>query len=88
MEQLGYGIGLIAAALTSLSYIPQVRKAYPKGATGDLSVKTLVALGGGLALWVAYGLIRRDIVVIVANLLGLSLVIALLTFKIRDIRQS
>lgn len=87
MEHLGYGIGLVAAALTSLSYIPQVRKAYPKGATSDLSVKTLTALGAGLALWIAYGLIRGDIVVVLANLVGVSLVVALLAFKIRDIRQ-
>ncbi|CCD93916.1 MtN3 and saliva related transmembrane protein (fragment) [Bradyrhizobium sp. ORS 375] len=76
-----------AAALTSLSYVPQVRKAYPSGATHDLSVKTLLALGAGLALWVAYGVIRDDIVVVIANLLGASLVIALLGFKIRDIRR-
>lgn len=36
-------IGL-AAALTSLSYIPQVKKALPRGTTGDLSFKTLTAL--------------------------------------------
>ncbi|MGJ5177180.1 PQ-loop domain-containing transporter [Bradyrhizobium oligotrophicum] len=88
MEHIGYGIGLMAAALTSLSYIPQVRKAYPKGATSDLSVKTLAALGAGLALWIVCGMIRSDTVVIVANMLGLGLVAVLLVFKIRDIRRA
>jgi MtN3 and saliva related transmembrane protein len=43
-------LGLLAAAMTSLSYIPQVRKALPAGSTDDLSFKTLIALGTGLAL--------------------------------------
>lgn len=33
-------VGLLAAALTSLSYIPQVKKALPAGSTDDLSSKT------------------------------------------------
>jgi MtN3 and saliva related transmembrane protein len=28
-----------AALLTSLSYVPQVRKALPRGSTGDLSLR-------------------------------------------------
>ena len=41
MESVIYGVGLTAAALTSLSYLPQVRKAIPRGATQDLSLKTM-----------------------------------------------
>lgn len=78
-------IGLIAAALTSLSYIPQVRKAFPKGATEDLSLKMLVALVTGLMLWVVYGLLRSDWVIVVANGVGAALVAAVLIFKLRDI---
>jgi MtN3 and saliva related transmembrane protein len=40
-------IGLLAAALTSLSYIPQVKKALPSGSTDDLSSKTPPALPYG-----------------------------------------
>ena len=43
-------IGLLAAALTSLSSIPQVKKALPAGSTEDLSSKTLAVLAAGLAL--------------------------------------
>jgi MtN3 and saliva related transmembrane protein len=43
-------IGLLAAALTSLSYIPQVKKALPAGSTEDLSSKTLAVFAAGLAL--------------------------------------
>jgi MtN3 and saliva related transmembrane protein len=79
-------IGLLAAASTSLSYIPQVRKALPSGSTGDLSSKTLAVLAAGLALWTVYGMLKGDYVIIVANAVGLALVSTLIGFKIRDAR--
>src|SRR3954469_5715085 len=51
-------IGEIAAILASLSYLPQVRKAWPRGATHDLSLGILTALTLRLALWVVYGALR------------------------------
>ena len=66
-------IGACAAALTSLSYIPQVQKAWPRGSTENLSLKMLVALTAGLLLWVGYGLLREDWVIIGANAIGAAL---------------
>ncbi len=80
-------LGLIAAALTSLSYIPQVRKAFPRGATEDISLKMLIALFSGLALWIVYGLMRTDWVIVVANGTGAALVGTVLIFKLRDLSR-
>jgi MtN3 and saliva related transmembrane protein len=77
-------LGLAAAALTSLSYVPQVRKALPRGSTDDLSLKMLLALFAGLALWIAYGAVIGDFIIIVANAIGGSLVGTVLACKIRD----
>ena len=62
MKGLIYDIGLLAACLTSLSYIPQVRKASAAGAAEDLSLRTLAILGFGLALWIIYGAIKSNLV--------------------------
>jgi MtN3 and saliva related transmembrane protein len=59
-------IGGIAALLTSLSYIPQVRKAWPRESTSDLSLGMLATLTAGLALWVLYGASHGDWVIIAA----------------------
>ena len=67
-------LGLVAAALTWLSYIPQVRKAFPRDANEDISLKMLIALFSGLALWIVYGLMRSDSVIIIANGIGAALV--------------
>jgi MtN3 and saliva related transmembrane protein len=68
-------LGILAAALTSLSYIPQVRKAWPRGSTEDLSFQTLGILATGLTLWIAYGLARGDVVIVTANAVGLLLIL-------------
>ena len=74
----------MAAVLTSLSYIPQVRKAWPRGSTDDLSFRTLVILAAGLSLWIVYGIARGDPVIIIANAVGLTLIVFLIGLKWRD----
>jgi MtN3 and saliva related transmembrane protein len=84
MPDLTSLLGLAAAALTSLSYIPQVRKALPRGSTGDLSQKMLLTLFTGLSLWIGYGIAIGDPIIVIANATGASLVGAVLGCKIRD----
>jgi MtN3 and saliva related transmembrane protein len=80
-------IGVCAAILTSLSYIPQVRKAWPRGSTSDLSLKMLVILTIGLSLWIGYGLLKDDWVIVAANGVGAALSASVLACKIRDMRS-
>jgi MtN3 and saliva related transmembrane protein len=86
-ESLIPWIGACAAALTSLSYIPQVRKAWPRGSTKDLSLRMLLVLTTGLLLWIGYGLLKGDWVIIAANSVGATLSGSVLAFKIRDMRS-
>lgn len=78
-------LGFAAAALTSLSYFPQLWKALPRGSTRDLSLRMLLILFAGLGLWTAYGAMIADPIIVAANALGASLVGAVLACKIRDI---
>ena len=77
-------IGGIAAFLSSLSYVPQVIKAWPRGATRDLSTGMLITLTIGLTLWIVYGVFREDWVIVWANAVGASLAGVVLLCKIRD----
>lgn len=78
-------LGIAAAGLTSLSCIPQVKKALLTGATNDLSLKTFLILFVGLSLWVAYGILEADLVIIIANAIGALLVALVLICKLRDL---
>jgi MtN3 and saliva related transmembrane protein len=80
-----YILGMLATALTSFSYLPQLKKAMPRDSTSNLSLKMLLALSAGLCLWVVYGVAKDDWVIILANLIGAALALAVLSFKIRDL---
>jgi MtN3 and saliva related transmembrane protein len=80
-------LGMLAATLTSLSYLPQLQKAIPRNSTSDLSLKMLVALSIGLCLWVVYGVAKDDCVIILANSIGAALSLAVLGFKVRDLNS-
>ena len=73
MSNTATAIGLAAAVCTTAANLPQLKKAWTTGQTDDLSLKTLLLFGSGLALWVVYGFFQKDVVIIVAN--GVSLLI-------------
>ena len=87
LNALPTAVGVLAAGLTSLSYIPQARKALPRGSTGDLSLKTLGTLFGGLGLWIVYGALKADLVILIANSVGAALVGIVLVCKVRDAKR-
>ena len=87
MQYAIYILGILAAALTSLSYLSQLQKAIPRHSTSNLSLKMLVALSSGLCLWVAYGVAKDDWVIILANSTGAMLSLAVLGFKLPDLNS-
>lgn len=78
-------VGGIAAFFASLSYIPQVRKAWPPKSTDDLSLGMLTALTFGPGLWTVYGMMQADWVIVLANFVGATLSAIVLGCKIRDL---
>ncbi len=80
-------IGLAAAFCTTVSYYPQLRKCWQSGSAGDLSLKMFAILATGVALWVAYGFLKGDFVIIIANAISLCLLLGILYFKIRELRH-
>jgi MtN3 and saliva related transmembrane protein len=78
---------MLASALTSLLYLPQLQNAMPRNSTSDLSLKMLVALSAGLCLWVVYGVLKDDWVFVLANSIGATLSLGVLGFKIRDLKS-
>lgn len=78
---------MLASALTSLSYLPQLQNAMPRNSTSNPSLKMLVARSAGLCLWVVYGVLKDDWVFMLANSIGATLPLAVLGFKIRDLKS-
>jgi MtN3 and saliva related transmembrane protein len=76
-------IGSLAAFCTTVSYLPQVYKCWVTGRADDLSLRMFLILAVGIALWVVYGLLREDPVIIAANSVSLCFLAIILYFKLK-----
>lgn len=81
-------IGSLAAFCTTVSYVPQLKKCWQTGSAGDLSLRMLAILATGVALWILYGVMKADIVIIAANSVSLVLLLGILFFKVRELRRA
>jgi MtN3 and saliva related transmembrane protein len=76
-------IGTVAGILVLSSFIPQLIKAYKSKKMSDVSIHLMIPIASGMFLWVIYGLIRSDPVIIGTNATGFTLNIILLVMKLR-----
>lgn len=74
---------MCAGALTTSSFLPQVVKTWKTRHTKDISFYMFLLLVAGILMWVAYGFVRGDAPVVIANLISLVFALVILTFKIR-----
>lgn len=81
-------VGVVAAALTTLSNLPQLKKCWETGSTGDLSFKAFATLSARVALWIAYGFSQDDLVIVGANVLSLLMLAGILYFKLREMLRA
>jgi MtN3 and saliva related transmembrane protein len=77
-------VGLVAAFCTTVSYYPQLKKCWTTGSAGDLSLTMFLTLSGGVGLWVVYGFLKSDLVIITANAVSFALLMGILYFKLRE----
>jgi len=76
-------LGLVAGTLTTLSFLPQLLKAWKSRSTHDISIGMFSLLAVGITLWIIYGVVTSDLPVIVANSVTLIFVGLILVLKLR-----
>ena len=79
-------IGVLAGTLTTLAFLPQVRKTWRTRSTADFSLTMLAAFCAGTSFWLIYGLLLDAWPVIGANGITLLLAGAILYVKLRGDR--
>jgi len=77
------GLGLVAAFLTTVSFVPQVLRTWATRSTKDISLAMFLAYTTGIALWLVYGIFLRDIPIIASNAVTLVLAATILALKLR-----
>ena len=81
--QFGEVLGLIAGAITTGSFVPQVIRVYKLKSAREISLLfTLLFLSGGL-LWLSYGVYLRSFPIMFWNIIASLLSLALLVGKLR-----
>jgi MtN3 and saliva related transmembrane protein len=76
-------LGLFAGFLTTVSFLPQLIKAWKSRSTHDISIGMFSLLAAGIILWIVYGLVTTDVPVIAANSVTLVFVALILALKLR-----
>jgi MtN3 and saliva related transmembrane protein len=77
-------LGLLAATLTTLAFVPQVVKTWRTRSTADISLGMFAILTAGITAWLVYGAVIGDLPLILANAVTLVLAGTILVLKIKN----
>lgn len=76
-------IGLIAASLTTASYLPQVFKVLKDKSAKDISMAMYLVMFTGVILWLVYGIYHNSAPIVFANCITAVLTFAVIVLKLR-----
>lgn len=76
--------GLAGAIGTTVAWLPQVAATLRSRSARDISWGYLRLFSFGVAMWLVYGILRRDPVIVLANVTTLLLVLTVASVKWRE----
>jgi MtN3 and saliva related transmembrane protein len=78
--------GIAASICTAASLTPQLIKVLKEKKAADISMGMLLILFIGLGLWICYGILKNDLIIIVANSFSflINLLLALFAWKYKE----
>ena len=76
-------LGILAGALTTIAFIPQVLRIVRTRSADDISWGMCSVFAAGTTLWIIWGVMQQAIPVIVANVVTLVLTFVVLALKWR-----
>ena len=74
-------LGITAGAMTTGSIVPQALKIVQSKSARDVSTLFFAIMAGGMLLWLVYGLLRSDMIIVLWNTISLSLTLFILALK-------
>tara|TARA_B100001175_G_scaffold60771_1_gene49314 strand:+ start:11844 stop:12110 length:267 start_codon:yes stop_codon:yes gene_type:complete len=77
------GIGLLAAALTTYSFFPQVYKTWKSKDVSSFSLTTFSLFFFGIVCWLVYGIYMQSLSMILANTITMVLAFIILIFILK-----
>jgi MtN3 and saliva related transmembrane protein len=80
-------VGIIAGLLTSISMLPQFFKLIKTKDSKNISIGMLIVLLAGVMGWVYYGILKKDLIIIVTNAFAVLINLLTLIFSIKHREQ-
>lgn len=78
-EILGYSAG----AVTTLTFLPQVIKTWKEKSAEDVSLWMFIIAATNEVMWIGYGVLRDDWVIILTNAIVLVMSLTMISLKLR-----
>jgi MtN3 and saliva related transmembrane protein len=75
--------GYLAAAFTTISFVPQAVKIIRSRHTKDISLGMYAILNAGVICWLFYGYLNDNLPILVANMITILFTSTILIMKIR-----
>ncbi len=76
-------IGLIAGALTTGAFVPQVYKLWKTKSTKDISMSMYIVMLIGVVLWFTYGFYHDSLPILLTNLVTAMLLLTVIVLKLK-----
>jgi MtN3 and saliva related transmembrane protein len=83
VEILGYAAG----AITSLTFLPQVLKTYKEKSAKDISLNMFLIAAINQTMWIVYGVLVENTVIILTNAVVLTMSLIMIFFKLKYGRE-
>lgn len=77
-------IGITAGIGTTISFLPQLVKVVRSGSSEGLSHSMFLIHTSGVILWIVYGIIGRDLIVITFNAMSCFFCLVILMYMIQE----
>jgi MtN3 and saliva related transmembrane protein len=76
-------LGYVACVVTALTFLPQVIKTWKEKSAKNVSLMMFLIAFANEVMWIAYGVLRNDMVIIVTNVIMIIMCSIMISLKLR-----
>jgi MtN3 and saliva related transmembrane protein len=76
-------LGYSACAVTAMTFLPQVIKTWKEKSARNVSLLMFIIAAINEVMWIAYGFLRDDMVIIVTNVIMIAMASVMISLKLR-----
>jgi MtN3 and saliva related transmembrane protein len=76
-------LGYAACAVTALTFLPQVVKTWKEKSAKNVSLMMFVIAFINEIMWIAYGAMRNDMVIVITNVIMITMCSVMISLKLK-----